>query len=304
MQSIPTGYKTTTSGLLIPVHVEEKAMRLDISRLTAYLNHLRVAGKAKATIEKYSHAIEQFLLYLGEKALTVLRVREWATEQLEIRAVTTVNNAIAALNGFFRWMGRADCVLSFFRVQESQYRPEERALTLSEYNRMVAVADAKMKMILQTFYATGIRVSELRFFTLEAVQAGQVKVNNKGKIRTVFIPPETQKSLLAYAKQAGIESGVLFRNRAGAALSRSFIWREMKRVARAAGIAESKVFPHNLRHLFAIERYKEDHDIEGLRLDMGHSQIATTQRYLKETLRERLERLKKRWGKQPGRGLG
>ena len=126
---------------------------------------------------------------------------------------------------------------------------------------------------------------------LEAVRSGRVEVDNKGKVRTVFLDPETQDMLLRYCKRKDIESGVIFRNRRGGALSRAYIWRSMKELAQRAGVALSKVFPHNLRHLFAVERYKAEHDIESLRLDMGHSLIATTQRYLKETVSAHFERV-------------
>ena len=127
-------------------------------------------------------------------------------------------------------------------------------------------------------------MSELRFFTVEAVRNGRVTIDNKGKVRTVFLDPGTKTVILNYCDKCGIKSGVIFRNRVGAALSRSYIWRAMKKLADKAGVESSKVFPHNLRHLFAVERYKAEKDIEGLRLDMGHSLIATTQRYLKETV--------------------
>jgi len=151
-----------------------------------------------------------------------------------------------------------------------------------------------MKAILQSFYGTGIRVSELRFFTVEAVRSGCVVVDNKGKVRTVFLDRTTRDTLLRYCKRNGIRSGVIFRNQLGGALSRSYLWRSMKELARKAGVALSKVFPHNLRHLFAVERYKADRDIESLRLDLGHSLLATTQRYLKETVSAHFERVRNR----------
>ena len=150
-----------------------------------------------------------------------------------------------------------------------------------------------MKTMLLTFFGTGIRVSELRFFTVEAVKAGQVIVDNKGKTRIVFLEPETRAVILSFCERKGIASGVIFRNRLGEALSRSYIWRAMKKLAKKAGVELSKVFPHNLRHLFAVERYKVDKDIEGLRLDLGHSLIAT-QRYLKETVSRHFERVMRR----------
>ena len=126
------------------------------------------------------------------------------------------------------------------------------------------------------------------------MKTGQVIVDNKGKVRTVFLDPDTRRMLLGYCKEAGIWGGPIFRNRRGQALSRSYLWRAMKELARKAGVALRKVFPHNLRHLFALERYRADHDIESLRLDMGHSLISTTQRYLKETVSQHFRRIQRR----------
>lgn len=287
-------YKLTEFGLYVPAHVAEQMSRLDMTTVSLYESHLHAQGKASATVEKYLYFIRLFTLFLGDHYLSVNYVRAWLESLKKSRHVSTVNGAISALNGFFKWMGRTDCVVSFYPHQEPQYREDSRSLEKADFNCLLDAADGRMRTILLTFYGTGVRVSELRFFTVEAVKTGAVTVDNKGKVRTVFLDPGTKTVLLNYCEKHGVKSGVIFRNRLGAALSRSYIWRSMKKLAEKAGVMLSKVFPHNLRHLFAVERYKEDKDLEGLRLDMGHSLIATTQRYLKETAREHFHKVLQR----------
>ena len=245
-------------------------------------------------MQKYCHDLRSFVLFLGDRYLSVGLVREWLEGQKQCRRINTVNNAISALNGLFHWLGRDDCRVSFFRSQEPQYREDSRDLTLADFNRLVDAADERLRAIALTLRGTGIRVSELKFFTLEAVRDGVVTVDNKGKSRPVFIDPGTKCLLLSYCEKRGISGGVIFRSRLGRALSRGFIWRSLKKLAAKAGVALSKVFPHNLRHLFAVERYRLDRDLEGLRLDLGHTLLSTTQRYLKETVSAHFEKLLKR----------
>lgn len=287
-------YKQLDFGLYVPAHLAEQISRLDLSTLDVYRGHLRGCGKSPATVEKYSRHIQSFILYLGDRSLSPGLVRSWLEALKQSRSIGTVNGAISALNGLFRWLGRSDCTLGFYRSQEAPYREDARSLEKGEYIRLLGAADERLRTMLKCFFGTGIRVSELRFFTVEAVRSGRVEVDNKGKVRTVFLDPETQDMLLRYCKRKDIESGVIFRNRRGGALSRAYIWRSMKELAQRAGVALSKVFPHNLRHLFAVERYKADKDIESLRLDLGHSLIATTQRYLKETVSAHFERVQRR----------
>ena len=276
-------YCRLDSGLLVPSQVAERLQRIDLATVTRYAGHLRNAGKAPATVQKYCHDLRAFAIFMGRRYLSVSLVREWLEDQKKARHINTVNSAISALNGLFRWMNRPDCFVSFFRRQEPPYRSDERDLNAREFLRLVDAADGRMRALALTLRGTGIRVSELRFFTVEAVRGGVVNVDNKGKARTVFLDPKTKTLLLRYCEKRGIRSGVIFRNSFGAALSRTFIWRSFKKLAVKAGMEPSKVFPHNLRHLFAVEQYKIDHDIEALRLDMGHTLISTTQRYLKET---------------------
>ena len=287
----PAKYRQIENGLLVPAELADRLRRIDPDTVDRYERHLRNSGKAAATVQKYCRDIRSFAAFLGERYLSVGLVREWLEGQKRIRSVSTVNNAISALNGLFRWLDREDCRVSFFRFQEPQYRPDSRDLSLEDFGRLIDAADERTRTVALTLKGTGIRVSELRFFTVEAVKTGVVTVDNKGKTRPVFIDPGTRTVLLNYCEKRQIRSGVIFRNRLGGALSRCFIWRSLKKLALKAGVALSKVFPHNLRHLFAVERYRIDHDIESLRLDLGHTLLSTTQRYLKETVSARFERL-------------
>ena len=284
-------YRQIESGLLVPAELADRLRKIDLTTVDRYAAHLKNSGKAAATVQKYCHDIRSFVVFLGGRYLTVGLVREWLEGQKQRRHINTVNNAISALNGLFHWLERDDCRVSFFRSQEPQYREDSRDLRLEDFNRLVDAADERLRAIALTLRGTGVRVSELRFFTLEAVRNGVVTVDNKGKTRPVFVDPGTKMILLSYCEKHGIRSGVIFRNRQGWALSRGFIWRSLKKLAGDAGVPLSKVFPHNLRHLFAVERYRIDHDIEGLRLDLGHTLLATTQRYLKETVSAHFEKL-------------
>lgn len=287
-------YTALPCGLLVPQYVAEQTTRLSPSDVYAYRQHLLRRGRAKGTVEKYLRDIRTFVSWIGTEYLSALRVRAWAEEQLNKKKTATVNGSLAALNGFFRWIGRPDCVLQFYRVQESPYREDERDLSETEFQRLLGAADARTRALLLTFRRTGIRVSELRFFTVETARTGRVTVRNKGKTREVFLDRATRTLLLDYCGTIGLRSGVIFQSRGGAPLSRVAIWQLLKRTAVRAKVALGKVFPHNLRHLFAVERYKADPDIEALRLDLGHSLIATTQRYLKQTVSEHFARIERR----------
>lgn len=288
------GYKQLNSGIYVPANLSVQLGHPDPSTEARYRRYLQSRGRAEATVDKYCLHVRRFLLYLGERYLTVSRVREWLEELKKSRNIHTVNSAVTALNGLFRYLGRADCTVSFYPHQDPPYREDARCLDIADFRRLLLGADYQMRTMLLTFFGTGIRVSELQFFTEEAVRSGRVTVDNKGKVRTVFLDPATQSLLLDYCRQQGIRSGPIFHSRAGRALSRAYIWRCMKTLAKKTGVALSKVFPHNLRHLFAVERYKADKDIESLRLDMGHSVLTTTQRYLKETVSAHFDRVQQR----------
>ena len=193
-------------------------------------------------------------------------------------AVTSANSMLASLNAFFRFAGRVELCVRQFKVQRQMYLPEDKLLTRKEYERLVHAAESRprLQLILQTICATGIRVSELRYFTVEAVRRGEIAVSCKGKNRRILLLGKLRKLLLSYAKEKKITTGVIFRNSKSKPLDRSSIWRQMKQLCKAAGVQESKVFPHNLRKLFARTFYGIEKDIAKLADILGHSSINTT----------------------------
>lgn len=223
----------------------------------------------------------------------------YKTELSEDHTPAGVNGAIAALNSLFDFLGQPECRLRAVKIQRQIFRDEARELTEKEYRRLLAAARARknerLLLVMEAICATGIRVSELRFFTVEAVRLGRAEVSNKGKTRTVFLPGKLQKELLKYAKRRGIVSGPVFVTRGGRPLDRSNIWHEMKALCREANVAEGKVFPHNLRHLFARTFYGLEKDIVRLADVLGHSSINTTRIYTMEsglTHRRQLEKMR------------
>ena len=285
------GYKRLGCGLFVPGEVADEHRRLDPYMAGRYAAVLKNEGKAPATVQKYMHDIRSFVHYLGDRTLSISVIREWLEVQKRSRHVNTVNNAISALNGFFRWLNRTDCRCAFFRTQKPQYRDDSRDLSRNDFDRLADAADSRMRAVLLTLKGTGIRVSELKFFTVEAVMSGMVTVDNKGKVRTVFIDPATKTVILNYCERHGIRKGVVFRNSMGLALSRTFIWRSLKALARRAGVELSKVFPHNLRHLFARVFYGKEKDIAKLADILGHSSIDTTRIYIISTGAEHRRRM-------------
>ena len=218
---------------------------------------------------------------------------------LRERTAAGVNGAVAALNGLFGFLGMPECRLKAVRVQRKIFRDEARELTEKEYRRLLAAAkgrkNERLLLVMEAICATGIRVSELRSFTVEAVREGKAEVVNKGKCRVVFLPGRLRKELLRYARERGIGSGPVFVTRGGRTLDRSNIWSDMKALCREAGVEESKVFPHNLRHLFARTFYGLEKDIVRLADILGYSSIDTTRIYTMETgeaHRRQLERMR------------
>ena len=262
--------------------------------IDSYKSALICKGKADATINKYLRGIFKFLAWLGDRLPSAELIRLWMTERQESgTAVSSVNGMLSALNGFWKFLGRHDCVLPLLKMERSQYVPEERRLTEDDFQKLLNAAKDQPQALalLQTIAATGVRVSELRFFTVESVKEGVVRVTNKGKTREVLLHKETRKLVLDYCKMAGIRSGVIFTNKKGAALSRGYIWYVLKRLCKKAGVAESKVFPHNLRRLFAVRVYRQTRDIDFVRRRLGHRSAVTTSLYIRGSLDEDRKRL-------------
>ena len=272
--------------------------RILLSRqVEGFRAHLLGEEKSMKTVEKYLRDIRAFLEFAGTEEITKEVTVAWK-KQLEQRgyAVRSVNSMLASLNSFLRWMGREDCRVKVLRVQRQIYCAAEKELTREEYLRLLEAAgnQPQLHLILQTICATGIRVSELRYFTLEALKKGEVCVRCKAKTRTILIPRKLREKLLRYARERHILTGPVFVTRGGKPLDRSNIWAQMKRLCSRAGVSPGKVFPHNLRKLFARTFYNIEKDIAKLADILGHSSIETTRIYIMTTgieHRRRIERL-------------
>ncbi len=258
--------------------------------------YLKSEEKSENTIEKYLRDVRAFSVYLNGDEITKEAVIAYKSKLLSMNyAVRSINSMLASVNGLFSFLGWADLKVKSIKLQRQIYCSEERELTKAEYMRLVNTAKQKgnerLNLILQTICGTGIRVSELQYITVEAVKCGEAIVSLKGKTRTIFIVRELQKKLLRYAAEQGISSGTIFITRTGRPMSRTNIWREMKGLCEQAGVNPQKVFPHNLRHLFARVFYGIEKDIAKLADILGHSSINTTRIYIISTGNEHRKRM-------------
>ena len=273
-----------------------KGRILTSKAVQSFKKYLREEEKSANTIEKYLRDVRAFAEYLCGAEVTKEAVIAYKSKLLaESYAVRSINSMLASLNGLFSFLGWTDCRVKSIKLQRQIYCPEEKELTKAEYMRLVNAAKQKgnerLNLILQTICGTGIRVSELQFITVEAVKNGEAIVSLKGKTRSVFIVKELQKKLLRYAAEQGISSGTIFITRTGRPMSRTNIWREMKGLCEQAGVNPKKVFPHNLRHLFARVFYGIEKDIAKLADILGHSSINTTRIYIISTGDEHRRRM-------------
>ena len=264
--------------------------------ITDFSAYLKSEEKSQNTVEKYLRDVRAFAADLNGSEVTKEAVIAYKTELLsESYAVRSVNSMIASLNSLFSFLGWTDCRVKSIKLQRQIYCPEKKELTKAEYMRLVNTAKQKgnerLNLILQTICGTGIRVSELQFITVETVKCGEAVVSLKGKTRTVFIVKDLQKKLLRYAAEQGIQSGSVFVTRTGKPISRMNIWREMKDLCEQANVNPNKVFPHNLRHLFARTFYGIEKDIAKLADILGHSSINTTRIYIISTGTEHRRRM-------------
>lgn len=264
--------------------------------LPRFEKYLKEEEKAAATIEKYMRDIRYFFRFApGERKLDKSLILEYKEHLSGKYAVTSANSMLASLNSFLRFVGYTDCCVRQFRVQKQIYCPADKDLTRDEYFRLVETAEKignkRLSMMLQTICGTGIRVGELKAITLEAVRRGEATVTCKGKTRTVFLPTQLKKKLLRYAAENQIKAGAVFVTRTGKEMNRSNIWREMKSLCAKAGVAMGKVFPHNLRHLFAKVFYHIEHDVAKLADILGHSSIETTRIYMASSGSEHREKI-------------
>ena len=254
------------------------------SMIGDFENYLRSDEKSDNTIEKYLRDVKAFWEFSKSEEVSKAVVMEFKASLAENYEITRANSIIAAVNTFLRFMGWVDCCIKQFKVQKKAFCSEEKELTKAEYIRLVNAAKEKgnerLNLILQTICGTGIRVSELQYITVEAVRKGEAVVSCKNKTRTVFIVRDLQKKLLNYIKAKGITTGCVFITKTGKPMSRCNIWREMKALCEQAGVSPDKVFPHNLRHLFARTFYGIEKDIAKLADILGHSSINTTRIYI------------------------
>lgn len=253
--------------------------------------------KSKATIEKYIRDVKRFMAFAGGRELAKSLIIEYKESLSGLYAVSSANSMIAALNYFLRYCGLDSYCVKQFKVQSRIYCSEQRELTRAEYMRLVNAAGRKKsrrtELLLQTICGTGIRVSELKFITVEAVCRGEATVSCKRKTRTVFIPYKLQKKLRYYCRERGITSGAVFITRTGKPLNRCSVWREMKALCRDACVSPDKVFPHNLRHLFARTFYGIERDVAKLADLLGHSSLNTTRIYIMETGKQHRRKIEK-----------
>jgi len=272
-----------------------KERKISERSLLAFRNHLIESEKSCATIEKYMRDARRFAAYIGGKAVEKSLVVDYKTDIRSRYAVASANSMLASINAFFRFAGWLDLCVRQFRVQRQVYLPEEKELSKAEYERLVHTAqaqgDKRLSLILQTICSTGIRVSELKHITVEAVQKGEAIVQCKGKTRSVFLVQALRRQLLAYIQAQHIASGPVFVTRGGKSLSRTAVWRGMKQLCARAGVCSSKVFPHNLRHLFARTFYGIEKDLAKLADILGHTSINTTRIYIASSGAEHRRRM-------------
>lgn len=268
-------------------------------QMAAFVRYLQKEEQSLGTREKYSRDVRAFARWLDGRSVTKVTVAEWKEHLVSAHyAPVTVNSMLASVHAFLRFAGWNECRVKYLKLQRRLFREDRRELTREEYGRLLNTARAlgreRLALVMETMGATGIRVSEVRYITVEAAQTGRTAIALKGKIRTILLPGKLCRKLLKYARRKKIASGEIFLTRDGGSLSRKQIWAEMKALCVRAGVAASKVFPHNLRHLFARAFYRACKDIAKLADVLGHSSIETTRIYLVSTGAEhsrQLERL-------------
>ena len=262
--------------------------RMTEERIAGFREHLEGEEHGKATVEKYVRNVRFFAAWLDGGAVSREAVARWKAHlQGEGLAPCTVNAKLSALNRFFAYAGLEGYRVKFLHIQRKVFRDESRNLSRREYMKLLCAArehgKEQLGLAMETIGATGIRVSELAYITVEAARAGRATVSLKGKVRVILIPRRLCRKLLEYAAGRGIRSGQVFVTRSGRGVSRGQLWRGMKEVGAQAGVEGSKVFPHNLRHMFAAAFYRGCHDIVKLAGVLGHSSRETTRIYVMAT---------------------
>ncbi len=270
--------------------------RIQSSYFTAFRQWLLEEEREPATIEKYLREVESFATWMEDQPVTKEQVARWKAHLTASGFQPgTVNGKLSALNKFFAFLGWSDCRVKYLKIQRRVFRNTDRELSREEYSRLVETAQntgrERLALLIEAICATGIRVSEVKYITVEAAQAGQAEIALKGKLRTILLPGKLCRKLLKYARKKKIAFGEIFLTRSGRSLSRRQIWAEMKALCVKAGVERSKVFPHNLRHLFARLFYRACRDVVKLADVLGHSSIETTRIYLISTGEEHARQL-------------
>lgn len=267
--------------------MQTKIPVINEENIQEYLLYLKEQERSSVTIQKYAHDLHSVLGFLRDRVLTKSILIDWKQELVAQYAPASVNTKLAAVNGYLRFKGWHEFMLRPLKIQKSLFMKEEKELTKEEYVRLVRAAQKKenerLALVIQTICATGIRVSELKFITVEAVQRGKAEISNKGKMRIVFLPDQLRKLLKKYMRNQKKTAGAVFTTRTGRPLDRSNIWRDMKKLCVSANVSEKKVFPHNLRHLFAGTFYAIEKDLSRLTDILGHTNLTTTRIYTAES---------------------
>lgn len=256
-------------------------------KIQEFETYLYQQERSANTIEKYRRDLQSFFSFLNGREFSKDGLLSWKEQLIGSYAPVSVNSMLAAVNTFLDWLGLSSMKVKPLKIQREVFSKPEKELTRQEYRRLVEAADRKhnrrLSLLLQTICATGIRVSELRFITVEAVQTGRAVVDCKSKTRTVFLSVDLCRTLRRYCREQGMESGVIFRTKTGKPLDRSNIWKNMKALCESAGVEPGKVFPHNLRHLFARTFYGLEKDLSRLADLLGHTNVTTTRIYTMES---------------------
>ncbi len=254
-----------------------------------FCQYLLSEEKSRATVEKYSREVERLSIFLQGSPVSKLKIleyREWIAKEYQAQ---TVNGKLSAVNAYLQFINRGDCKVKLLKIQRRAFLRENRELNSTEYRRLLEAAkkkgESRLYYMILTLCSTGIRISELQFVTVEALKAGVAQIRLKGKSRTVVLPKQLSKRLREYTRSKGILHGPIFCTRTGRPVDRSNVCHEMKRLCPEAKVDREKVFPHNLRHLFARSFYALEKDIAHLADILGHSSIETTRIYTADSIR-------------------
>ncbi len=269
-----------------------------VEQIREFSRYLREEERETATIDKYSRDVKDFFIWLKDREISRERIAEWKQHLRRVgRKPVTINGKLSALNKFLSFLGRNDCRIKYLKIQRRLFRSTEKQLSKQEYIRLMETAHSlgreRLALLMETICATGIRVSEVKYITAEAIRAGRTEIALKGKIRTILLPGKLCRKLQKYVRKRKIVSGEVFLTRNGKGMSRRQIWAEMKSLCEKAGVAPSKVFPHNLRHLFAQTFYRVCRDVAKLADVLGHSSIETTRLYLISTEAEHVRQMER-----------